>query len=80
MKKSVLIVCVNYNSYTEVAEYLFSVEKSAKNFNSIIVDVIVADNSTEVKNVDTTEYKHINVRVQNLDNLGYLPGSSVCNQ
>ena len=81
MKKSVLIVCVNYNSYTEVAEYLFSVEKSAKNFNSIIVDVIVADNSTEVKNVDTTEYKHINVRVQNLDNLGYLPGAqSVINK
>lgn len=81
MNKSVLIVCVNYNSYTELTEYLSSVDRSALACDNVKVDVIVADNSTEVKDVCISEFKNINIKVQKLDNLGYLPGAqSVINK
>ena len=73
----ILIVCVNYNSYPELRNYLSSIETSlVTNSLSCRVDVWVADNSSEKEVVDTTQYKHICVQVKSLNNLGYLGGAA----
>lgn len=74
--KNILIVCVNYNSYKELYDYLDSVDSSAELAKKHCrVEVCVADNSTEKQEVDKTLYSHINVQVKSLDNLGYLGGA-----
>ena len=72
----ILIVCVNYNSYEELNQFLDSVEKSSNNAVETQVEVVVADNSTIKQTVDKSLYKSISVSQQNLDNLGYLGGAS----
>lgn len=75
--KYILIVCVNYNSYPELSDYLASIEASVAACPlPCRVDVWVADNSSEKEVVDTTQYKHIRVQVKPLDNLGYLGGAA----
>lgn len=72
----VLIVCVNYNSYKELHNYLLSIDRAASTIcGTLHTDVIVADNSTEREKVDTTAFSYINVRQVLLDNLGYLGGA-----
>lgn len=75
MNKTILVVCVNYNSYAELEQYLESIEQSAKIAESITVEVVVADNSTIVREFDTDKYKFISVKFQKLDNIGYLVGA-----
>lgn len=75
MKRSILIVCVNYNTYNELNQYLSSIEKSAGKLQNINVNVIIADNSTFKQSVNTNRYDHINVETQKLDNIGYLKGA-----
>ena len=68
-----LIVCVNYNSYTELHQYLLSVnEAAARVRGDTQVDVIVADNSTEKQDFATGVYDRIGVRIIVLENKGYL--------
>lgn len=77
MEKRILIVCVNYNSYPELRNYLASIEASVAACSlPCQVDVWVADNSSEKEIVDTTLYKQISVQVKPLDNLGYLGGAA----
>lgn len=72
----ILIVCVNYNSYDELRNYLQSVEKSASNVHGDLqVDVIIADNSTTREIVDCEVYASIHVKQVELPNLGYLGGA-----
>ena len=42
-----LVVCVNYNSYKSLTDYLISLDKSLENISNVDVDVFIADNSTE---------------------------------
>lgn len=71
-----LIVCVNYNSYSELRNYLQSVEMSASYVHSDLqVDVIIADNSTTREIVDCEVYASIHVKQVELPNLGYLGGA-----
>lgn len=72
----ILIVCVNYNSYGELRQFLDSVERSAENATDVHVEVIIADNSTMYEEVDVTSYKTITVSQQKFDNLGYLGGAA----
>lgn len=72
----ILIVCVNYNSYSELRQFLDSVEKSAENATDAHVEVIIADNSTLYEDVDVTSFQTISVSQQKFDNLGYLGGAS----
>lgn len=75
--KYILIVCVNYNSYPELKNYLASIEASVVACSLLCqVDVWVADNSSEKEVVDTVQYKHISVQVKPQDNLGYLGGAT----
>lgn len=77
MTTKVLIVCVNYNSYPELKNYLASIEASVIACSlPCQVDVWVADNSSEKEIADTTQYKQISVQVKPLDNLGYLGGAA----
>ena len=72
----ILIVCVNYNSYEELHNFLLSVDKSASNVKGDLqVDVIIADNSSTKENVDCSVYASINVKQVELPNLGYLGGA-----
>ena len=72
----ILIVCVNYNSYGELRNYLQSVEKSALNVQGDLqLEVIIADNSTQKEIVDCDIYKQIRVKQVELPNLGYLGGA-----
>lgn len=72
----VLIVAVNYNTYSELDSFLTSVEDSLKEcVSQISVDVVIADNSSEKENVDEVKYPLININVVPLDNLGYLGGA-----
>lgn len=75
MSQSILIVCVNYNSYRELVKYLSSIDASAKEINTMNVDVIVADNSTAVEPISIDMYKYIHISVRKLDNIGYLTGA-----
>lgn len=74
--KKILIVCVNYNSYKELYDFLDSVDSSAELAKEHCrVKVYVADNSAEKQKVDTTLYSHIDIHVKLFGNLGYLGGA-----
>lgn len=72
----ILIVAVNYNTYSELDTFLQSVEESLKEcVSKIFVDIVVVDNSTKKDNVDVSKYPLLNIKVAPLDNLGYLGGA-----
>lgn len=69
----ILFLCVNYNSYGELADYLKSIDIAARNAADLIVEVAVGDNSSENLRPISTNYGHINVKQFLYDkNLGYL--------
>lgn len=71
----ILIIAVNYNSYTELYDYMASIDEAASNSKSI-VDVLVADNTIEHPtpiNVANLNLRSISVRSYIFkENLGYL--------
>lgn len=67
-----LIICVNYNSYSELLKYLNSINESAKCCNNIDVNVIIADNSSKMKHIDLRQFKSIEVSILNFNNKGYF--------
>ena len=72
----ILIVCVNYNSYKELNNYLISIDESASIQEGVIhTDVVIADNSTDKEIIDLNSFSHISVKEVDLDNLGYLGGA-----
>lgn len=68
----VLVVCVNYNSYKELAVYLGTIEEAASRSENVAIDVTIADNSSNYADVDASKYRHIVVRQVKFDNIGYL--------
>ena len=72
MMKKIIIASVNHNSYTQLYNFLTSVDKAAKRVKGqAIVEVFVGDNSTSRQVVD---YKAIHYRLSVLvaPNNGYL--------
>lgn len=69
-----LIVCVNYNSYESLTDYLESLDKSLENLSDIKVDVFIADNSTEKQNFDFSA-KNFTYKLFSFPNLGYFGGA-----
>lgn len=72
--KNILILCVNYNSYEELGNYLHSIDVAAKKVCDLfVIDVFVGDNTTENQQQILTDYTFINVRVfPYYKNLGYV--------
>ena len=72
----VLLICVNYNSYAELYDFLKSVKKSLEKASAFVfIDIFVADNSTEVKDVIIPDSFGLNVSISRHGNLGYLGGA-----
>lgn len=67
----VLIVCVNYNSYTELEAYLKSIDRAAGLCEQVSVRVVVADNSTKPQPLGVA-LPHVRLEVRPLGNLGYF--------
>lgn len=75
--KKILIICVNYNSYNELLDYLESIDKANSHpKKTALIDIFIADNTTaNNKLIDTSIYKNINVMNKPFqENLGYLGG------
>lgn len=77
--KNILILCVNYNSYEELGNYLHSIDVAAKKVCDLfVIDVFVGDNTTENQQQILTDYTFINVRVfPYYKNLGYVGCATV---
>ncbi|MDR1653251.1 MAG: glycosyltransferase [Prevotellaceae bacterium] len=73
----ILILCVTYNSDSELQNYLQSLSVSVGKTQDVFVDVFVADNSTEKAANINSKCDNINVNVLKFnENLGYLGGIS----
>lgn len=72
----VLVACVNFNSYNDLERYVKSIIVAKERINDVIVDVLVADNSTKRQLIDCSAYHNISVKQVSLDNIGYLPAAS----
>ena len=75
LKMKTIIVCVNYNSYEELDNYIQSIEQAVQKFGKGEVSVIVVDNSDPIK-----EYTHNGgvkvLQYKTKQNLGYFGGIS----
>lgn len=75
-KMDILIVAVNYNSYTELYNYLSSINAACKKcIKKSNITVVIADNSLE-KEYIKQEYDNIDIIYNSYNNLGYLGGAS----
>jgi GT2 family glycosyltransferase len=74
--KKILIVCVNYNTYDHLINYLDSIEIAKINCSDCILNVYIADNSSKKQEIIIEKYQHINIKVFLFNNLGYLGGAS----
>lgn len=74
----ILFLCVNFNSYDELTDYLRTINNAKKECSNTQIDVLVADNSVQShKEIDTTEFDGINVNIfPYYKNYGYLGGIS----
>lgn len=70
----ILLVCVNYNSYSDLDKYLKSIDLAAGLCDKTDVIVSVVDNSIKKETVELVNYKNINIHVNHFDNPGYFPG------
>lgn len=77
--KNILFVCVNYNSYSELERFLFSIDKSFSSLSdkNVMIEVFIADNSTKAQDIDLSTFKNFTVQILKLNNLGYLGGAAV---
>jgi GT2 family glycosyltransferase len=74
MKKiNIAIVCVTYNSYNSLSNYIKSISDSSEfcDLKETNIDVYVADNSIEKKNM-SFDYPNISIILFPFDNIGYL--------
>ncbi len=71
---NIAILCVNYNSYNELNNYVESIDIAAKiAANKVFVDVYIADNSDIKQDIETKKYASINSYVFPYNqNLGYI--------
>lgn len=71
----VLITAVTYNSYSELIQFLDSVDKAFSNTNNTYLRVCVADNSTEKESYQLNKYK-FDIQYYSFDNKGYFGGAT----
>lgn len=73
--RTILILCVNYNSYNELNSYLKSIDEAAQCVNDCVVKVLVADTTIENRQLISTAFNFISVEVVVChENLGYIGG------
>lgn len=75
--KKVLIVCINFNSYQELADYLLSIETAANEVKGCVqVEVVVADNTPVNYRDIVLEFRTINAKLFPYHkNYGYMGGA-----
>ncbi|MBR1426681.1 MAG: hypothetical protein IJ581_04425 [Paludibacteraceae bacterium] len=75
--KKILFIGVNYNSYDALQLFVDSVNRAALKAVGIMqVDIMIADNSAELQDIDNTSFQNIHVRQYvTAENLGYLGGA-----
>lgn len=75
--KSIAILCVNYNSYDELYNYLDSISISVRQAgSSCMTKVFIADNSTtDIRDIDQA-YAGLCIKSYRTGNLGYFGGIS----
>ncbi|NHB69850.1 glycosyltransferase family 2 protein [Perlabentimonas gracilis] len=74
LKKKVAIICVNYNSYSELNKYIASIDEAINYCVDIDVEVFVGDNSTDksyIYRVDNAVQLPVNIFPYH-ENLGYI--------
>lgn len=72
----IIIVAVNYNTYSELNSFLNSVEESVRACeDKVVVDVVIADNSTKKECFNTDSFTNLIIKVVPLNNLGYMGGA-----
>lgn len=75
--KSILISCVNYNTYSKLNEYIDSIDKAYVFAEyQIKITVLIGDNSNEFKDIDFSNNEIEIIQINNKGNLGYLGGIS----
>ena len=71
--KKILIACVNHNSYSELDNFLSSVDIAASQVQETCeVVVLVADNSSVKQHFENTNLKAIQYYVYIVNNVGYI--------
>ena len=71
--KKILIACVNHNSYSELDNFLSSVDIAASQVQETCeVVVLEADNSSVKQHFEKNNLKSIQYYVYNVDNVGYI--------
>ncbi len=66
----ILIVCVNYNSYDALSDYLNTIYAAQKECDGVNVEVKIADNSTHEQKIENPN--GLNIEVFKFNNLGYF--------
>lgn len=74
--RSILLVCVNFNSYNELDRYVCSIQETISNSGSKYqIDILISDNSYVKKKINYPNYTNISIKqVFNETNEGYLGG------
>lgn len=73
---SILIACVNYNTYDKLIDFLDSINKAYLKINkNLNIDIIISDNSKNIKPIPKILDKNIKFTyIKNPSNLGYIGG------
>jgi GT2 family glycosyltransferase len=77
--KKILFLCVNYNSYIELYNYLSSINEAAKKVtDKLAVEIIISDNTPDnYEDINTKKYDNVVVKSFPFhENSGYLGGIS----
>lgn len=76
MYKNIAVICVNYNSYSELQNYLYSLDNAIVSESlECTFDVYVVDNSSNKKTIDLHGLKNIIPKIIQLENNGYFGGA-----
>ncbi len=73
---SILIACVNFNTYNKLETYIFSIINSKIQSNlELNIDILISDNSNSKKELNVTNIRDLNIyHIFNERNFGYLGG------
>lgn len=76
MKKRFLIICVNYNTYGDLCNFLRSVNEAALYVRDICdVEIVVVDNSDIKESLSISKCEYLFIRYLPVENIGYLGGA-----
>ena len=75
------MICVNYNSFSDLVRYAKSVFGAAKNAEDLDLVFAIADNSSKFSEADSAVlaklfYDHPGIVMERYENLGYFPAAS----